>query len=334
VPTPAEKAKARVAAKATQPPTLRPQKPIERPVRQDGEGSRGHSRPARGGRGARRAINAESHHHEAPSHGRPFDRQSTGKYSRNPPSKKGGSGKGNWGDNVKDSVIGKETADLVQGWGDSKVAVADDGKERKENEKEVEGATDAKGDLAEATEVAPSADEEEKTKTLDDYLKERQAVAAALAAKVGVVQPRKLEGVDMTGAAEAKKSAPVEEKKEEKTKDASLARKGEKVVNVAAVLNVRTPSPFGERPERRGGRGGRGGRGEGRGGRGAGEGRGRGGEGRGRGGENRGRGRGARGGAVRGGHEATQERRGAPAAARGRRPIDVSNDRQFPSLGQ
>jgi len=328
VPTPAEKAKAREAAKpkakeVSPPAAVQKPKSADRPQYQDGQAARG-GRPGRGGRGARRQVNAESHHHEAPVHGRPMDRQSQGKFSRGAPAKKGGAGKGNWGDEVADSVVGQETAALVDGWGSNKVQVEDvkgDGKKEEEKEEKEEKKEES---TISAPDPEREVEPEDKTQTLDEYLKAKAAMTQALAAKVGSVQPRKLENVDMTGAIEKEKH--VEEKKEKKD-DGPTARKGEKVVNVAEVLNVRIPErDRSDRPR----------------GRGRGRGEGRGGGGRGRGGEGRGEGRGGRGGRgeSRGASQPRGESRGAssgasspPRGGRGR-SLDVSSNRQFPSLGQ
>lgn len=54
--------------------------------------------------------------------------------SPSPPQKKGGAGKGNWGDEVADSIVGKETAALVDSWGHAKVSVEGDENPKKEKD--------------------------------------------------------------------------------------------------------------------------------------------------------------------------------------------------------
>jgi len=236
-------------------------------------------------------------------------------FPHRPVTKRDGAGKGNWGKSVSDSVIDADTAAAVDGWGDAA------------NKPQVEDKKEQTSEATEAAEAVPAepAEPEDKSVSLDDYLKQREEAAKALAAKIGAVQPRKLENVDLTGAAEGKRAADATAAAAAAPKaEVSTSRKGTKTVNVAEILNVRT-APAGDRPE--GGRGrGRGrGRGEGRGGRGgkpAGEQRPPRAEGAARGAE-RGASRGGRGNAERG-------------AARGGRgkALDTSNNRQFPSLGQ
>jgi len=335
--TPAEKAKAREAKQVKAPKPSQHDRPPRRPAESGQNDDRTSGPRGTGNRGARRAVNAESHGHQAPARGRAFDRHSGSQTTRKPPAKKGGAGKGNWGDTVKDSVVDQDTAAAVSGWGDSsnKPAV-EDSKEKAEEEATAETAN-GDGD------VAGPAEPEEKQTSLDDYLKQKELAAKVLAEKVGTIQPRKLENVDLSGAVEKKRDdAPVASSP--KPADiTSNARKGTKSIAVGDVLRVRVP-PVGDRDGDRPR-----GRGRGRGGD-------RGGD-RGRGGDRPPRGGGDR--APRGGgedrpHRGSGEDRpprgegrpprgdGTPrGAARGRgergsrgRPLDTNNNRQFPTLGQ
>lgn len=63
--------------------------------------------PVRKGRGGRRVENSRPHGHQAPAHGREFDRKSGTGLSRKPQAKRGGAGKGNWG-TPKDELSGKK----------------------------------------------------------------------------------------------------------------------------------------------------------------------------------------------------------------------------------
>lgn len=78
--------------------------------------------------------------------------------------KKGGAGKGNWGDSVKDSVVEGENIE-------------------KPVEEKTEEAT------AEVAEPAAPAEPEDTTLTLDAYMKQREEAQKALLAKLGVAQP-------------------------------------------------------------------------------------------------------------------------------------------------
>jgi plasminogen activator inhibitor 1 RNA-binding protein len=324
--TPAEKAKAREAKQAKSPKPVHHQ---DRAPRRSGDSPQADDRNSgprgTGNRGARRAVNAEQHGHQAPNRGRAFDRQSGAQTTRKPPPKKGGAGKGNWGDDVKDSVVDQDTASAVSGWGDGTAKPAvEDNKEKAEEE---------------ATEAAPEepaapAEPEEIQLSMDDYLKQKEEASKALLAKVGVIQPRKLENVDLSGAVESKRSEATPGQPTAAASEAVSTRKGTKALDVSEVFRVHV-APVGgdDRPRGRG-------RGRGRGGdRGRGERAPRGdrppradgdrpprNDGdrppRAEGEKPRGGGRGGRGG-----------RGGGDRGGRGR-PLDTTNNRQFPSLGQ
>jgi len=110
---------------------------------------------------------------------------------------------------VKDSVVDADTAAAVDGWGDSahKPAVEGAGDHKEEEEGEEAAAENAgEGDDGGETAESVSAEPEEIQLTLDEYLKQREEAAKALEAKVGVIQPRKLENASLVGGIESKRT--------------------------------------------------------------------------------------------------------------------------------
>lgn len=290
--TPAEKAKLREQNKAKA-AASRPAQQERAPRRDFHIDERAAGPRGTGNRGARRAINAEPHGHQPPSRGRAFDRQSGSLTTRKPPAKKGGAGKGNWGDEVKDSIVDQETAAAVSNWGDGPKPVVEDKPEKADESTETA-----------AEEAAP--EPEDNQLSLDEYLKQKEAAQQALLAKMGIAPAKPAESAESAEAAATPSAAP-----------AQTSRKGTKAVDVNEVFRVRLPPVGGDRDERPRGRGGRGGRGGARGGaapRAEGE-----------------KPRAPRAEGARGGRGGARGGRGGERGGRGR-PLDTSNNRQFPTL--
>lgn len=270
----------------------------------------------------------EHHGHQAPSHGREYDKKSGMKTGRHAGPKKGGAGGGA-------GALGTERDDLEAQTG---VPEPIENNSTAEQGQETEGWGDAPetGDAATESDKPAEAAEEEPTElSFEAYQKVKAAQIAALMEKVGQAPaPRELEHAErnLSGFTQIRKheEQTAEQKKETEKKAKADARKGEKALNLGEVFAVQHAAPPGGYS-----RGGRGGRGRGRGGRGGDrdrgdrgdrgdrdEERGNRGDGERRGGH-RGRGDGQRsGGRGRG--------RGGP---RGRGHFDSNSMRQFPDLG-
>lgn len=195
-----------------------------------------------------------------------FDKQSQGKFSRQPYAKKQGHGKGNWGDDVEAPAVTKteETAE------ETAPVATDDGWGTTTEETQ----TAAEGDAEAPVETTEEKEPEPVELSLDDYFKIQAEKKKELEAKVGAVRegPRSLTEEEkrnlqkFTFVENAKAATPAKEPKAQKeVVQTKNARKGEKPVAVDAVFNVSVASGQTGREDRgpRGegrGRGGRGGR--------------------------------------------------------------------------